>query len=370
MKKRIAIVGGGIVGSTAAYYLSQMPNADERDVVMFDDSYGQATKAASGIISPWLSKRRNKQWYNLAKAGAKLIPEIANATHMNSEIFDHCGTIITRENESNLDELYLFAKERAQVTPEMGKIQKLDRKAVQSQIPILTNPKSGVLVSGGSRINGALFCQHLISIAKKNNLTVHDGRARLINDHTISFKEQSFEFDRIIVATGAWVKETMQPLNVKVHVRPQKGQLVELKVPDFPNHENMPVMMPEGEYDFIPLGHEKLIVGATHDDDKGFDLSKEASVDNQLIDSAQNLVSGLNSTDIILSKVGTRAYTNDFAPFFGIVPNHDNVLIGSGLGSSGLTTGPMIGKLLAGSAIFGGHPDWKMYEKPISNYIS
>ena len=44
--------------------------------------------------------------------------------------------------------------------------------------------------------------------------------------------------------------------------------------------------------------------------------------------------------------MGTRAYTSDFSPFFGEVPELKNVFVASGLGSSGLTTGPLIGKNL------------------------
>ncbi|WP_141564552.1 FAD-dependent oxidoreductase, partial [Streptococcus mutans] len=47
--KKVAIIGAGIVGATAAYYLSK-----EKDiaVTVFDDGFGQATKAAAGIICP------------------------------------------------------------------------------------------------------------------------------------------------------------------------------------------------------------------------------------------------------------------------------------------------------------------------------
>ena len=46
-------------------------------------------------------------------------------------------------------------------------------------------------------------------------------------------------------------------------------------------------------------------------------------------------------------RVGTRAYTSDFSPFFGSVPGLQNCFAASGLGSSGLTSGPLIGYLLA-----------------------
>ena len=46
-------------------------------------------------------------------------------------------------------------------------------------------------------------------------------------------------------------------------------------------------------------------------------------------------------------RVGIRAYTSDFSPFFGQVPELAGVYAASGLGSSGLTTGPIIGYHLA-----------------------
>ena len=65
--KKVAIIGAGIVGATAAYYLSKEADLE---VTAFDHGQGQATKAAAGIISPWFSKRRNKAGYKLARLGA------------------------------------------------------------------------------------------------------------------------------------------------------------------------------------------------------------------------------------------------------------------------------------------------------------
>ena len=49
----------------------------------------------------------------------------------------------------------------------------------------------------------------------------------------------------------------------------------------------------------------------------------------------------------MVNVLGIRAYTSDFSPFFGQVPNLSGVFVASGLGSSGLTTGPIIGYHLA-----------------------
>ena len=72
---KIAIVGAGIVGSTAAYYLSKEKDVE---VTVFDHGLGQATKAAAGIISPWFSKRRNKAWYRMASLGADFYQDLVS----------------------------------------------------------------------------------------------------------------------------------------------------------------------------------------------------------------------------------------------------------------------------------------------------
>ena len=72
--KKIAIIGGGIIGMTLANYL----DTDKFDISLFDDEKNQATKASAGIISPWLSKRRNKKWYQLAKDGAAFFEKMKN----------------------------------------------------------------------------------------------------------------------------------------------------------------------------------------------------------------------------------------------------------------------------------------------------
>ena len=49
---RVAVIGAGAVGASAAYYLSR---AKDVELTVFDEGLGQATKAAAGIISPWFS---------------------------------------------------------------------------------------------------------------------------------------------------------------------------------------------------------------------------------------------------------------------------------------------------------------------------
>ena len=370
MTKKIAIIGGGIIGSTAAYYLSQDSDAENIEVTMFDDGNGQATKAAAGIISPWLSKRRNKKWYNLAQDGATLLKQIAMDTNMPEDIYNQCGTIITRDNPDKLQELYDLALKRTSQTETIGDVIKLTPNEVKEYIPILDHSLPGVYVSGGARLDGAKYTNHLKNIAKKINLSIINDYAKLNDDGNILVNDKLYQFDKIILATGAWTKKVLESLPLTVDTRAQKGQLIELAINQVANSDqNMPVLMPEGESDFIPVGKSRLIIGASHEDDKGFDLSIDDDITDSLLNSAKSLVNNISVDNLIRVKTGTRGYTNDYGPFFGVVPGYKNILVGGGLGSSGLTTGPLVGKILANLSLNHNVSNLEEYRKPIVNYI-
>ena len=79
MKKQVIIIGGGIVGSTAAFYLSQ---EEQIDLTLIDSGVGTATRAAAGIICPWMAQKKNKDWYKLTSDGAvfyrQLVADLEN----------------------------------------------------------------------------------------------------------------------------------------------------------------------------------------------------------------------------------------------------------------------------------------------------
>ncbi|QBO37188.1 FAD-binding oxidoreductase [Periweissella cryptocerci] len=356
---KIAVVGAGIVGATTAYYLKKHLHAD---VVVFDEATGQATKASAGIISPWLSKRRNKRWYELAKDGAALYPELVTDAGLTTAAYRQNGTIITRSTKEDLTELLTLALTRSMAAPTMGQIRTLLPAEITELVPGATNVKPGVFISGGAEIDGAEFVRELLAAT---DIDVQEQAVTLTATGQIDGAEH---FDKVILAVGAWLPAVLAPLNLDVKVRPQKGQLLELKVPAFSADMQQPVLMPEGERDYIPAGHGKLIMGATHENDMGYDLTVTDEVKKDLFASSVRINPTLRESDITGVRVGTRAYTEDFAPFFGPLPTNTDVLVASGLGSSGLTTGPLIGKLLAEMAT-GTTIDVAKYTKPIENYI-
>ncbi|GLB46872.1 oxidoreductase [Philodulcilactobacillus myokoensis] len=365
--KKIAIIGQGIIGSTTAYYLYKMFSSNIK-ITIFDKRRGQATKAAAGIISPWVSKRRNQQWYHLARRGADLIPKLARETHMPTDVYNQCGTIITRDTKKKLSELYQLGQKRMQEAPAMKSIQYLSSSDVKNMLPFLSKTLPGIIIKGGGKIDGAKFSNHLLKQIPEQIVNLKCGEATLVSDQQIKFQNHIEKFDNIIVAAGAWTKKTLQHINVLADIRAQKGQLIELSIHN-QFKKDMPVLMPEGEYDVLPFSNGKIIIGATHEDDKTFDLKPTNNAKQKLLNSAKKIINGLDGSNVMKTKVGTRAYSSDYGPFFGIIPGHDHLLMGGALGSSGLTTGPIIGKFLAKQILSDQKLDFNYYEKPINKYF-
>ncbi|CJU18417.1 oxidoreductase%2C DadA family protein [Streptococcus pneumoniae] len=79
----------------------------------------------------------------------------------------------------------------------------------------------------------------------------------------------------------------------------------------------------------------------------GFDLTVDEPLLQQMEEATLTHYLILAEATSKSERVGIRAYTSDFSPFFGQVPDLTGVYAASGLGSSGLTTGPIIGYHLA-----------------------
>lgn len=369
-KKSIAIIGAGIVGATTAFYLSAV---EEYDVTIYDEGTGQATSAAAGIICPWLSQRRNKKWYQLAAAGAAFYPILLHdlkedTTH--SDIYRQVGTLVFKKSPELLKKLEKTALKRRELTPEIGQLSILSPAEIKAKFPLLETKQSGLFASGGARVDGSLLTKKLVDKAISNGATYVNELAQLSSSasgiYTISTATQTKNYSDVILAAGAWLPAILEPLGFSVDIRPQKGQLIYLEVAQ--ETKDWPVVMPDGEKDIIPFPGGRIVVGATHENDGGYDLTIDEEKITALLDEAAELAPQLAEATYKEARVGTRAYTSDFSPFFGEVPESKHLYVASGLGSSGLTSGPIIALMLT-QLINGKETDLPLSDYPVSDYI-
>ncbi|MGX7265150.1 NAD(P)/FAD-dependent oxidoreductase [Enterococcus crotali] len=365
--KKLAIIGGGIIGLTLANYI----DLEKYRVTIYDDPVGQATKASAGIISPWLSKRRNKKWYQLAKDGAAFYPKLVQDFSLPNNVYQQTGTLILRK-DGELDSLMQLAEERKLTAPEIGDIQLLTAEQVTEKLPLL-KAQPALFITGGGKLDGASYLETLRQRARSKMITIKTDTANISRIHEqwlIQTPEEPEQFDAVALCAGPGLPTLLDSLGYTTDIRPQKGQLLAFDTP-FKESGSWPVAMLDGESDLIPFEDGQILVGATHENEGGFDLTPTEEAFSLL---RQKTAPYLTESSFFENypaayRVGTRAYTSDFAPFFNYLPDAPSAVVASGLGSSGLTTGPYIGFLLA-HYFNEAKSDWQEYQKPIETYLS
>ncbi len=366
MKKHVIIIGGGIVGSTAAFYLSQDSNID---LTLIDHGVGTATRAAAGIICPWMAQKKNKDWYRLTSQGAvfyrQLVADLESAGAKDIP-FKQTGTIGLKSKPELLDKIKKIAEDRRLDTPTIGDITTLEGQEVSNYLPPLKPDFYGIHLEGGGRIDGGKLIDLLQEKFLENGGALLQGQARLIDEGTVQLDGRELTADHIILATGSWLPDMLEPLGYQVDVRPQKGQLLELDT-DF-DTSDWPVCMPYGQIDILPFENGKIIVGATHEDNMGYDLTLDPEKIQTMHEKSAEFMPDLANYPVVRTRIGTRAYTSNYAPFYGTVPEMDNIWVASGLGSSGLTNGPFIGWQIA-KEILGKDTNFDRSPYEPANYI-
>ena len=231
--------------------------------------------------------------------------------------------------------------QRRDESPLIGELAILNQAAASSLFPGLERFERLLYASGGARVDGQLLVSRLLEASQVKVIK----KEVSLNPLASGYQIDNQMFDQVILSTGAWLGHILEPLGYEVDVRPQKGQLRDYQVPQ--DMGTYPVVMPEGEWDLIPFPEGKLSLGATHENDMGFELTVDEKLLLQMEEAASPFYPALAEAISSGERVGIRAYTSDFSPFFGQVPNLSEVYTASGLGSSGLTTGPIIGYHLA-----------------------
>ncbi|MBC2255304.1 FAD-binding oxidoreductase [Listeria ivanovii] len=360
--EKIVIIGAGIVGASAAYLLSK----ENVEVTLIDSNEpGQASRAAAGIICPWLSKRRNKYWYELAKNSATFYPKIAQmlADDTGKETgYKQVGALALRPTTEKTEQLFNLAKERRADAPVMGVIEKLTEAETKQKFPLVKPGFSSIFVSGAARVNGGLFCRTLLEAAQENGVRILSGKATFSATGEVHVTGGKENYDKLIIATGAWLASFLADAGYKTDVLAQKGQLLELDFEEWAT-DDWPVILPPSAKSIVPFESGRVIVGATHEKTAGFDIEPTVAGQAEILAEVNYFMEQATSEKIANVTVGTRPYTPDFAPLIGSLPGLESVFLANGLGASGLTTGPYVGKILADLAL-----GWTS-ELPLANYL-
>ncbi|WP_280513056.1 NAD(P)/FAD-dependent oxidoreductase [Heyndrickxia shackletonii] len=353
MKKYI-VVGAGILGASTAYHLAK---AKAEVIVVDRKDIGQATDAAAGIVCPWLSQRRNKAWYQLAKGGAKYYPTLIKELekdHEKNTGYARVGAISIHRDEEKLIAMEKRALKRKDEAPEMGEVSILTPEETRELFPPLADGYGAVHVSGAARVDGRALRDSLLNGAKKHGAKIIIGDATLLFEGKqvsgISVDGNSIFADSVIVTAGAWANQLLELLGVNFQVHFQKAQIIHLELPQV-NTSEWPVVIPPSDQYLLAFDEGRIVIGATHENNVGFDTRITAGGMQEIFNKALEIAPGLMESTYMETRVGFRPFTPEFLPVIGELPGYKGIFVANGLGASGLTMGPFIGSELAKLAL-------------------
>src|SRR5699024_718656 len=293
MKQHFIIVGSGILGASTAFYLAQ--NGHQVTIIDRKDK-GQATEAAAGIICPWVSKRRNKKWYTLARNGARLYPYLVEQLKFYGESntgYQQVGSVHLHTEYEKLEDMKERTLKKREEAPEIGEVKLLSSHEVQGQVPFLDEQLYGLHVSGSARLNGAEMRDALLAAAKKCGATFISGSASIFSKNdsitgVIDENDTVYEADKIILACGAWLPEILEPIGYNVQIKEQKAQIIELQMKRYMTEQLPVIMQPNTQY-MLPFPNGKLLLGTTHEDETNFDTNVTAGALQEILTKANDI---------------------------------------------------------------------------------
>jgi D-amino-acid dehydrogenase len=359
---RLIVVGSGVVGAACAYTAAGLG----AQVTLVDAAEpGQATAAGAGIICPWTSAVDDPAWYEFGCAAAREYPDLIAQLAEQGEpdvSYRRVGALWLPPGGGDDEAAMIAAAGRLAArragAPEIGEVEILDPGQAGRLFPPLRPDAAAVHIAGAARVDGRRLAAALTRAAVRRGAQVRTGRAvleyRTAHINAIQLNGERLPADAVVAATGAWTTSFLAPAGITVRVEPQRGQIVHIGVEpaDATPTSRWPVVLPSatGHY-LLAFDDSRVVAGATRETGAGFDARVTPGGLVEVLANALSVAPGLSDGTIVETRVGLRPAGPDHRPQLGPVPGLDGLVVATGLGASGLTLGPLTGRVAAQVAL-------------------
>jgi glycine/D-amino acid oxidase-like deaminating enzyme len=148
--------------------------------------------------------------------------------------------------------------------------------------------------------------------------------------------------DHVVVATGAWSRQLLDPLGIKVALESERGYHAMLFDPEV--MPNLPISNKTRAFGVTPMEEGLRVAGTV--EISGLDAPPNEERAKILVQHAQRMFPGLRGENVRLW-MGHRPSTPDCLPILGGAPGHPGLHLVFGHGHFGMTGGPPSGRLVS-----------------------
>lgn len=332
----VVIVGGGVIGLSIAYELSQQGLTT---TVLDRGPLGRAASwAGAGILAPPAGRATGRPEEALRSLSARLFPRWSEALRAETGLdngYRACGAVDIALTEAESAELETrVALWRGEEVPH----ERLDAKALKGLEPGLVDSiVNAYLVPGRAQIRNPRHLKALEFACSLRGTVLRPGVAvegiETVGDTITAVRtvEGTLPCDRVVLAAGAWSGDLASRMGLEIMTPPIKGQMVLLRCA----RPMLRRIIEHGPYYLVPRDDGRLLVGATQED-VGFDTRATAGAVAQLTVMAQRLCPGLAEAEFERCWAGLRPGNRDNRPTIGLVPGYRNLVVATGHLRSGL----------------------------------
>ncbi|MDR9401938.1 MAG: FAD-binding oxidoreductase [Halothece sp. Uz-M2-17] len=264
--KRVLIIGGGIVGATIAYELSQTSQF-QITVIDQDVPAEASTGAALGILMGIISQKTKGRAWQLREVSMRRYPQLLEALReQTGATVPHCQGLIhlcfSEEETGKWQELAKLRQEQGW-TLELWNLEQL-----QTNCPDLdlTGITGAVYSPQDLQVQPQALTQTLLKACQQNGVSCDWGveatgiSVEESQGYTIETNQGNYETDYLIIAAGLGSFPLTRHLQNPVTLRPVLGQAMRVRLPQ---PLNLPTVVTGDDTHIVPLGNADYWVGAT-----------------------------------------------------------------------------------------------------------
>ena len=318
----VVIVGGGIIGLSIAWRLVRR---GQEVLVLERDQVGQASsRAAAGMLAAAAEVGfEEPELYDLCRASLTEWPAYAETLERESGInldYRSFGTLVVADDRDAAEALrrgFRFQQEQGYPVHWLSGSEAIDREPMLSPrtVAAVSVPEDhavdnrALLRALGKAIQaaGGMIREGVTVTAIQS-----DGAHPVV--HMQGEGPEGVTASKVVVAAGAWTSAIEGwPDDVRPHLRPVKGQILELRT-RAPFNLRHVVRGPKAY--LVPRSDGRLIVGATSEE-VGFDPRVSVGGIYDIMDGAWEIVPGVLDQDLLGIDVGFRPASRDHQPLIG-----------------------------------------------------
>ncbi len=350
------MIGGGIVGASAAYHLAKRGVS----TTLVDASRaGQATAAGAGAVFPWPLPWDPPPMRDFALQAAAHYPGLMRELAEDGQVTGYrvVGGVSAGTDPEQLDrELALLRELRGRPGYEgLGEVRRLPAGGPAELFPALTEEYQGVFVEGTARVDGRRARDALFNAAEERGLRYVKAGAELVaaggRVTGVLAGGEELPADAVVVAAGAWSAALLRPFRVDLPVYPMRGQIVHAALPGARTRDWPVVRLPEKDGYLLALPPDRVVLSGTREPWAGFDHRVTVGGVLEVLSGAVGPAPALVEATVAETRVGFRPASRDDLQLLGPVRALSGVVVATGLGASGLTHGPYQGAVAARLAL-------------------